>query len=182
MSVSIVARRYAQALLELGTELGQLDAIVGEVVDAANAWEASADLRNAIENPLVAHDMKKAVMSDVSTHLGVGQATRNTLQILIDRRRMKTLPYIARFLRELADSQKGIVRAEVTTATPLSDAYYAKLQEQLERMTGKKVVVDRLEDAALIAGVVTRIGDRIFDGSLRTRLQAMKDALTPTES
>jgi F-type H+-transporting ATPase subunit delta len=100
--------------------------------------------------------------------------------LLVDRRRTKTLPYVARMLRELADARKGVVRAEVTTAVALADAYYARLQAQLEKMTGKRVVVDRVIDPTLIAGVVTRIGDRIFDGSLRTRLQSLKDSLMPT--
>jgi hypothetical protein len=72
-------------------------------------------------------------------------------------------------LSELADARKGLVRAEVTTATPLSEAYYGRLQTQLEKMTGKRVVVDRKTDSTLIGGVITRIGDRVFDGSLRTR-------------
>jgi F-type H+-transporting ATPase subunit delta len=105
--------------------------------------------------------------------------TRHVLQMLIDRRRIKTLPYVSQYLRELADAKKGILRAEVTTAVPLSDAYYGRLQQQLEKMTGKSVVVDRRTDPTLVAGVVARIGDRIFDGSLRTRLQSLKDALLP---
>ena len=86
---------------------------------------------------------------------------------------------MARALHELSDARKGVLRAEVTTAVPLSDGYYERLRTQLERMTGKRVVVDRRTDPQLIAGVVTRIGDRVFDGSLRSRLQSLKDALMP---
>jgi F-type H+-transporting ATPase subunit delta len=179
MSVSIVARRYAQAVLELGVELGQLDKIVEEMSSLGDAWEASADFRNAIENPLVGHDAKKNIVTELLARIGAGAVTRNTVQLLVDRRRAKALPYVARNLRELADTRKGLLRAEVTTATPLSDAYYGRLQVQLEAMTGKKVVVDRRTDPTLIAGVVTRIGDRILDGSLRTRLESMRDALMP---
>lgn len=179
MSVSIVARRYAQALLELGSEQGSLDKIVEEMTSAANAWEASADFRNAIENPLVAHEAKKAVVGDVSDRIGASPVTRNTLLLLVDRRRMKTLPYLARTLRELADARKGVIRAEVTTAALLSDEYYAKLQAKLEKMTGQKVVVDKRTDPEIIGGVIARIGDRIFDGSLRTRLQTLRSALLP---
>jgi F-type H+-transporting ATPase subunit delta len=179
VSVSIVARRYAQALLELGVEEGNLDKLVEEMTTLADAWETSAELRNAVENPLVPHDVKKAVIGELAAQIGATATTRNTLMLLVDRRRTKTLPYLASYLRELADARKGVVRAEVTTAAPLSDAYYARLQAQLEKMTGKKVVVDRKTDAALIAGVVTRIGDRILDGSLRTRLQSIKDTLMP---
>ncbi|HEY6460512.1 MAG TPA: ATP synthase F1 subunit delta, partial [Polyangiaceae bacterium] len=176
----IVARRYAQALLELGAETGTLDRLVEEMSTVATAWEASPDLRNALENPLVAHDAKKAVMTELADQIGATVTTKHALLLLVDRRRTPALPYVAQYLRELGDARKGILRAEVTTAAPLSDAYYARLQVQLEKMTGKKVVVDRKTDGSLIAGVVTRIGDRILDGSLRTRLQSLKDSLMPT--
>ena len=179
MSVSIVARRYAQALLELGVETGTLDRLVDEMTTIASAWETSPDLRNALENPLVAHDAKKAVLTELSEQIGATPTTRHALLLLVDRRRTAALPHVAQFLRELADARKGVLRAEVTTAAPLTDAYYARLQVQLEKMTGKKVVVDRKTDGSLIAGVVTRIGDRILDGSLRTRLQSLKDSLLP---
>ncbi len=179
MSVQIVARRYAQALLELGMEQNAVDKIADDFDAIAQAFETSHDLRNALENPLVAHAAKKGVMSDLCDQLGASPMTKNALLLLIDRRRTKTLPYVARYLRELTDVRKGIVRAEVTTAVTLGDAYYERLRTQLEKMTGKKVVVDKRTDPALVAGVVTRIGDRVFDGSLRTRLQALRDALLP---
>jgi F-type H+-transporting ATPase subunit delta len=179
MSVSIVARRYAQALLELGVEQNTLDGIVGELESIAAMWESNHELRNALENPLVSHAAKKAVMGDLAARVGLSETTRHVLLLLVDRRRIRTLPYVARTLRELADARKGVLRAEVTTASPLSDAYYTRLQAQLEKMTGQRVVVDRRTDPNLIAGVVTRIGDRIFDGSLRTRLQSLRDSLIP---
>jgi len=179
VSVSIVARRYAQALLELGTEQGILDRLVEELGTVANAWEASPELQNALENPLVAHAAKQAVISELAEQIGATPTTKHALLLLVDRRRTKALPYLAQQLRELADAKKGLVRAEVTAAAPLTDAYYARLQAQLEKMTGQRVVIDRKTDASLIAGVVTRIGDRILDGSLRTRLQSMRDALLP---
>jgi F-type H+-transporting ATPase subunit delta len=182
MSVSIVARRYARAVLDLGVELGQLDTIVDEMSAFAAAWEASPELRNAIENPLVAHAAKKAVIGELADRLVASPTTRHTLLLLVDRRRAKALPYVAQALREFADARKGLLRAEVTTAAPLSEVYYARLQAQLETMTGKKVVVDRRTDPALIAGVVTRIGDRVLDGSLRTRLQSLRDSLMPADA
>lgn len=180
MSVSIVARRYARALLELGLEEGQLDSMVREIDAVAEAWETSPDLRNALENPIVSLAAKKAVMSDLAEALQASATARRALLLLVDRRRTRALPYIASALREMADARKGLLRAEVTTAEPLSDGYYARLQKQLEAMTGQRVVVDRRTDPSLIGGVITRIGDRILDGSLRTRLQSLRDALLPT--
>jgi len=180
VSVSLVARRYATALLEIGSDSGMLDSIVSDLTNAASAYEASAELRGALENPLVAHDAKKAVVAEIAQTLGIGEVARHTLQILVDRRRVGALPYIARYLHELNDAKKGLLRAEVTTATPLTDAYYARLQAQLEKMTGKKVAIDRKVDPSIIAGVVTRIGDRIYDGSVKSRLVSMKDTLLPS--
>jgi F-type H+-transporting ATPase subunit delta len=180
MSVSLVARRYAQALLELGVEQGEIDRVVEEMAAFAGAWEKSPDLRNAIENPLVPHAAKKAVVGELADQIGSTATARHALMLLVDRRRTRTLPYLARLLRELADARKGVLRAEVTTAAPLSEAFYVRLQAQLERMTSQRVVIDRRVDVSLIAGVVTRIGDRIIDGSLRTRLQSLRDAAAPS--
>jgi F-type H+-transporting ATPase subunit delta len=181
MSVSIVARRYAKAVAEIGIESGQLDNVVEEMNAFAAAWAESPELRNAIENPLVPHAAKKAVIGEVADRIGASATTKHTVLLLVDRRRARSLPYVAQNLRELADARKGLLRAEVTTAAPLSDTYYARLEAQLEKMTGKRVVVERKTDPALIAGVVTRIGDRILDGSLRTRLQSLRDSLMPTD-
>ena len=93
---------------------------------------------------------------------------------------MRALPGIARLLREINDKRKGLVRAEVVTAAPLSDAYYARLQQQLEKMTGRKIVLDKREDPTILAGVITRIGDTVYDGSLRSRLHEIKHALLPS--
>jgi F-type H+-transporting ATPase subunit delta len=179
VSVQIVARRYAEAILELALEQGQLDKVVRDVTTIADAWNTSVEFRNAIENPLVAHAVKKAVVSELADQIGASPMTRNAMLLMVDRRRAQALPYVAQWLRELADARQGLVHAEVTTAAPLSDAYYGRLQSQLETMTGKRVVVDRRTDPTIIGGVVTRIGDRIFDGSLRTRLQSLRDALLP---
>jgi F-type H+-transporting ATPase subunit delta len=177
---SQVARRYARAILEIGIETGALDALVNEFSRAADAYASSADLRTALENPLIAIAAKRAIVVEVAERLGFSPIARNTLQLLVDRRRMRALPGIAQRLREFGDERRGVLRAEVTTAAPLGNSYYAQLQAQLERLTGKKVVIDRREDPGLIGGVVTRIGDTVYDGSLRTRLHELKHALLPS--
>lgn len=176
---SNVARRYAKALLELGAEVGSLKAIVDQTSRAAEVYEASAELRAALDNPLVSHMAKKAILADVADKLAVSPTVKNTLLLLNDRRRLHVLPLIAQLLREMSDLKDGVVRAEVVTAAKLPDAYYAKLTMQLEKMTGKRVVIEKREDPTLIAGVVTRIGDTVIDGSLRTRLDELRNVLMP---
>jgi F-type H+-transporting ATPase subunit delta len=175
-----VARRYARALLELGAEIEQLDALVEEISAVAESYEASPELQAALENPLFPYQVKKNILAELAQTIGLGQNARNALFLLNDRRRMPFLPGIAQLLREMNDKKKGLLRAEVVTAAPLSEAYYARLQQQLEKMTGRKIALDKREDPSLIAGVITRIGDTVYDGSLRSRLQEIKHALTPS--
>jgi F-type H+-transporting ATPase subunit delta len=174
-----VASRYARAIFELGTETGAADQIVDEISRAARAYEDSADLRNALENPLVAADAKKAILSEIAEKLALSTTARNAILLLADRRRLRALPAIAQRLREMSDLKKGVLRAEVVSATPLGEPYLERLRAQLERMTGKKIVLDKREDPSLIAGVIARIGDTVYDGSLRARLNQLKTALLP---
>jgi F-type H+-transporting ATPase subunit delta len=174
-----VARRYAKALFELGVDAGTLTSLVAEVRAIADAYADSSELRSALDNPLVAHAAKRAILSDIADRAQASTIVRNTVLLLGDRRRMHALPAIAQLLHEMSDLREGILRAEVTTATPLGDPYYARLQQHLEKMTGKRVVIDRKEDPSLVAGVVARIGDTVIDGSLRTRLHEMAHALLP---
>jgi len=174
-----VARRYARALLEIGVETNTLSALVDEVVTLAGAYEASADLQRALDNPLVSHDAKKAILAEVADRAGVTAVAKHALLILGDRRRLHALPAIAQLLREMSDAKQGILRAEVTTAVRLSDGYYAKLQAQLEKMTGQRVAIDKREDPSILAGVIARIGDRVYDGSLRSRMTELGQSLLP---
>jgi len=174
-----VSRRYARALLELGTEGGNLDALVDEVSRMAAAWNERADLRAVVETPTVGVDVKKSILREVTAKLALGPVTSSTVMLLTDRRRLRLIGEIAQFLREMNDAKKGLVRAEVTTAVPLSEAFYSRLKEQLERLTGKHVALDKKHDPAILGGVVARIGDQVFDSSIRTRLQSLKNALLP---
>ncbi|MEO7108939.1 MAG: ATP synthase F1 subunit delta [Polyangiaceae bacterium] len=177
-----IARRYATALVEIGAEENSLDQIVEQVSLIAQTYEQNADLRKALENPLVHHDAKVAVLNDIAAGLGLSPTVKNTLLFMADRRRLSVLPGVAQRLREMNDLRRGIVRAEVVTAAPLSDEYYSRLQAQLEKMTGKRVVLDKRQDESIIAGVVTRIGDTIYDGSLKSRLQEIKNNLLDVDA
>jgi len=180
MIPGVIAKRYATALLELGSEAGQLDALVVEIGRAAEAYELSAEMRNAFENPLIPHSVKKAILGDIVERLALGATARSFLGLLVDRRRIRALPPIATRLREMADLRRGLTRAEVMTAMPLPEEYFEKLQRELERITGRKVALDRKLDPTLICGVMIRLGDTVYDGSLIARLKQLKDAMQPS--
>ena len=101
----------------------------------------------------------------------------STLLLLADRGRLRNVPEIAAAFQELAELRAGKLRAEVTTAVPMPDAYYAEIQKAIETATGRQVVVAKNQDPSIIAGVVTRVGDKVFDGSLKARLREMREQL-----
>jgi F-type H+-transporting ATPase subunit delta len=174
-----VATRYARALLELGQETRTLDALIGELESASSTYTGSAELRSTLENPRLGRDVKQAIIVDVANALGLSAHAKNTLRLLVERRRISALSSITARLRELADREKGLVHAEVTSAIRLTEDFYERLRGQLESLTGKKISVRRSEDPSLIGGVVVRIGDTVIDGSLKSRLESLKQSLLP---
>ena len=177
MSVRSLARRYASALLELATEQKQVDRVNKDLTDLATMWAASPELRELFENPQFGLAARKSVLTELLTRAAVSPLVKNAALYLADHNRVAALPEIARAFTEIAEAAQGTVRAEVTSAAPLSEAYYIQLQKTLEQATGRKVSIEKKLDASLIAGVVTRLGDRVFDGSVRTRLTELKEAL-----
>jgi F-type H+-transporting ATPase subunit delta len=174
-----VSRRYARALVDIGAGEGNLEALVTDIATVAEAYGSSTDLRASIDNPVVGLPVKKAILTELCDKLAVSATAKNTVLLLNDRRRVKLLPEIAQMVREMNDARKGLLRAEVTTAVVLGDAFYLKLQATLEKLTKKSVILDKKHDPALIGGVVLRIGDLVLDGSLKTRLGGLKQALLP---
>lgn len=177
MSIESVAARYAQALYELGVEENSLPTLTSEVRQVSELLDQNEELRNVLNNPIVDHKARATILGDVVGRMGVSPLTLNAIRLLAERRRLAVLPHLARGLERLTDEQAGVVRATVTTAAALPEDYFQKLKAQLEQSLGKRVSLERQIDPSLLGGVVTRIGDRVIDGSLRTRLQRMRQTL-----
>jgi F-type H+-transporting ATPase subunit delta len=178
MSQEAIARRYARAVFELGRE-SQSETLAREIDSFAQLYQEQAELRAVLDNPLVHDDARDGILRDVGERLGLSDLALRSLRVLIQNRRTSALPALAEELNRLTDETQGIVRATVTSAGPLSSAYLDRLRGELERSTGKKVVVTHETDASLIGGVVTRVGDRVIDGSLRAKLSQFRDSVLP---
>jgi F-type H+-transporting ATPase subunit delta len=174
---STVAKRYATALYELAHEGNVVPRIAKDLSDLAVTWDNSEDLRRVFESPQFALDAKKALVKAIADKSAVHPLLRNTLMMLSDRRRLKFLPDIAEAFARIAERRAGRVRAEIITASKLPEAYYQQLQKTLAQATGKDVVLVRREDPSLIGGVVTRVGGRVFDGSIKNRLRELRSQL-----
>lgn len=169
-----VSIRYARALLELGIEAGKADKIQEELSAFAQAYGQSKDLQAVLNNPSVELDERKTIVRTLATKYGFQPLTSHFLQLLLDKERVSSLPLIARAYQALADEQAGRVRASVTAARKLSPAQASRMKLMLSKMTGKEVVLETSEDPELLGGVVTRLGGKVYDGSLRRQLEQMK--------
>jgi len=177
MSSGSLAKRYARAVFELADEAKQVERVGKDLQDVSSMWSSSSELQELFKNPGFAADVRKQVLTDLATRAALSPTVRNTLLYLSDRGRLSALPLIAQTYARLAEEKAGGVRAEVISASPLTEAYYQSLQRTLEQATGKKVTIEKKTDPSLIAGVVTRVGDQVFDGSVRNRLNELRDSL-----
>lgn len=175
--MSALGRRYARALLELARERGEVDAVLRDVGALFGACKESEELRDILESPVIPRPAVKSALEALMERLSSTQIVRNTVHLLADKGRLGQLDRVLKALLELAEAETRSVRVEVTSARPLSDAYCARLAEKLQQVTELKVVLVKNEDPSLIGGVVTRVGDQVFDGSLSNQLSQLRETL-----
>jgi F-type H+-transporting ATPase subunit delta len=137
-------------------------------------------LRRALENPVLEEGLREALLRQLARRAELSPLTVNALLVLLRRRRLAALPGIARRLRSLSDEKNGIVRAKIVSAGSLPETYFSQLRQALERSLGKRVIVEHEEDPSLIGGIVARIGDNTFDGSIQGRLEELGRKLLAT--
>ncbi|MCA9625376.1 MAG: ATP synthase F1 subunit delta [Myxococcales bacterium] len=178
--MSAVARRYAQAVFELAREESKLPKVVDDLTAIAAAYQSSSDFRDVELLPGLTEDDRSGVVETIAREAGAGDLAVRTVSMLAARKRLAILPDLVEQLAELADEALGVLRAEVSSAKPLDSAYRSRLQKKIEEATGKKVVMSFTEDPDLIAGIVTKIGDRVVDGSLRGKLSELAESLRQT--
>ncbi len=176
MSYEAIGRRYAQAIFEIAKEGGTLSQTARELGDFGDTYRESPELRDVLDNPLVPEESRQAILLEVAQRTGAGETTQRALRVIFRARRLRGVHEIALRLARLVDEDQKILRASVTSAQPLAESYLARLRTQLEQATGSKVVLDASVDPTLIAGVVTQIGDRVVDGSLKSRLEGFARA------
>lgn len=177
MSPGSIARRYARALLSIGTEMRLFEQFGKELDQFAEIF-ADRTLVDVLANPTHPLAKRKVVLEDLIAHLRPSNTVRNFLLLLLERDRIAILRDVAREYQAMVDEHVGRIRAAVTSARPLRAEELSQLEQALAAQTRKKVLLTPGVDERLIAGTVTKIGSVIYDGSVRTRLSEMRDALT----
>ncbi len=169
-----LAGRYASALFELAEDAKLLDAVAGELRNLRQVIADSEDLRRLIRSPIFDRDQQGAAMAAILDKAGVGDLTRRVVMVVAQNRRLFALPQmIDAYLAELAH-RRGEVTAVVTAARALTKEQESALTDKLRKVVGAKVQVDLQVDPELLGGLVVRVGSRMVDSSLRSKLDKMQ--------
>lgn len=178
MAERSAARRYAAAFLSLADEMGQVDALGADLDRVLEVAEQDDGLLlKALANPVFTSDERRAVLDALIPSMSIQPMTANLVRLMVDRNRLGALPDVVALFHEEADALAGRLRVAVETAEPLTGELEGALRGALEKSTGKQIVLDATVDPALIGGLVARIEGRVFDASVRARLNTLKHQL-----
>jgi F-type H+-transporting ATPase subunit delta len=169
--------QYANALADIALAKGAAAAVTQQLGEFTTAYAISAELRNFLNSPAVAKAEKRGVAEKIATRLGASKIVRNFLFVVIDHQRTQLLPEILKSFQEVVRQRQGIAEAEIVSPAVLSDDQKKTMTKTLEQLTGKKVEAKFALDPQLLGGVVVRVGDTIYDGSLRNRLNDLRERL-----
>ncbi|MBL8124421.1 MAG: F0F1 ATP synthase subunit delta [Blastocatellia bacterium] len=177
MSVETIARRYGTALADVVIKTGETETVKAELKTWEEMMTSSADLLSAFSNPAIAHLDKEKVLESLISKAAPSRTTANFLRVLLKNNRLTELGDINDKFVAILEERGGIVAAHVTAARELSDDQKAELRSNLEKLTGKKVQLNFEINKEIIGGVVTRIGSTVYDSSVKTQLENLKEQL-----
>jgi F-type H+-transporting ATPase subunit delta len=177
-----IARRYAKALLLIGKEDGQAETYREELEGFSKLVESEKSLEQAIINPLYDVGGRSRVLQAVIERLDLSKVMQSFLKLLFEKGRIGFIVNINSFYQKLADELKGVARASLLSAGELPVETVDNIRTALSERTGKDIILEVETDPSLIGGIVTRIGDLVLDGSIKTQLLNMRESLKRGES
>jgi F-type H+-transporting ATPase subunit delta len=173
-----VAGRYARALADLaGRDPRHLEALAVEVDLLARVFGAEGRLPGFLASPKVKREEKDALLATLAEKAKLSELTRRFLGVIVENGRLAALPDIAAAFGEIRDAALGIVPAETTVAVRLTEEEETALRSALEKLTGRKIRLSVSVDPEVLGGARTRIGSRVYDGTLRSRLETLRRRL-----
>ncbi|HEY7321767.1 MAG TPA: ATP synthase F1 subunit delta [Candidatus Binatia bacterium] len=176
MIVGSLSRRYTRALFQLAREAGQEDAIGQEIESFLGVYTGS-ELQKVLTNPAFGIDSRKRTLIQVANRLQLSILAIHFLLLLLERDRLTYLDSIVTLYRQLLNETKGRVEAKVISPDSLEPLMIDRLRETLQRISGKQIVLHQATDLSLIGGVVVEFEGKVYDGSVRTQLENMKQRI-----
>lgn len=164
-------------MFELAKDAGKLDQIGDELASIVKLMDESRDLERLVESPVISRDEQRQAILEIADKAGLDELSRRFLGLLAEHRRLFALPGIAKAFGAMLAEHKGEVAAEVVSAVPLGEAELDSLKQSIAGYVGQAVTVETRVDPALLGGVVVRVGSRMLDASLRTKLKQLEQSL-----
>lgn len=172
-----IAKRYARALFECSVEDKAIDAYLANLGIIADLFATSPELISILSNEAVSLDKRMAIWNELETKLSLTEHVSNSIRLLIERNRIEHFTAVRFAFQQMVERHLKITKVLVTTATPLSESMQTKLKSAMKKITGCDVVLDITIDPTIHAGLIVRVGDTVFDGSLNGELGRLKEAL-----
>jgi F-type H+-transporting ATPase subunit delta len=176
-SVSGVAGRYATALFELARDQKSVDAVRADIDKFASLLADNPDLQRLVRSPVFTSEVQGKALGAILDKAGIGGITANFLKVLTANRRLFAVNDVIRAFRAIVAKFRGEATADITVAEPLSDKNLDALKAALKSVSGKDVDLNVKIDPAIIGGLVVKLGSRMVDSSLRTKLNSIKLAM-----
>jgi F-type H+-transporting ATPase subunit delta len=175
--VSGVAGRYASALLDVGEETNAVDAIMADLDRFGALIDASPDLQRLVRSPVFTADEQVRAIAAILDKAGIGGLAGNFLRLVASKRRLFAVPDMIRAYKALVAKKRGIVNSEVTLAEAPSAAILEDIKTALKGVAGGEIAVDLQIDPDIIGGIVVKLGSRMVDASLRSKLNSLRLAM-----
>jgi F-type H+-transporting ATPase subunit delta len=169
--------QYANALADIALAQGAAAPALKQLADFGALYAESEALRNVLASPGVPREAKHGVIEKLAARMGASKIIRNFLFVVIDHRRSALLPKIIETFEDVVRKRQGIAEAEIASAVELTAAQKKEMAQKITDMTGKRVETKYAVEPGLLGGAVVRIGDTIYDGSLRSRLNELRARL-----
>jgi F-type H+-transporting ATPase subunit delta len=176
--LAVIPKRYGKALAEVSFKLGQHERVGQELSQFDELLNRNPELQLFYTNPAISLPKKRAATNELLARLEFCKETSNFILVLIDNHRVGYFGEICKAFREALNERLGVVQADVTTAFEVESEIQAQLGQKLEDLTRKRVLLKFGISPELIGGVITRIGDTIYDGSVRQQLELIKNRLS----
>lgn len=177
LNLSSMPGRYAGALFELASDQGKTADVEGDLEKLQALLDESTDLRRLIASPVFTSEDQGKALGAIAERAGISELTKNFLQVIARNRRLFAAPQMIKAFKALAAHSRGEVTAEVITAQPLTEAQETELKDTLRASVGKSIMLDARVDPAILGGLIVKVGSRMVDSSLRTKLTAIRAGL-----
>jgi len=176
MSIA-VANRYSRALADVVAKTGDYRTVLQELADFAAAYRSSPELREVCDTPALPLGGKLAVIEALTKRLGSSHVTLNFLRVLASHYRMALIEHVVESFRNIANERLGVVQVKISTAADLSKEEQELLRSRFSELTRKQTEIEFHLDHDLVGGIVAQIGSTVYDGSIRGRLERIRERL-----